>query len=207
MHDCSNDSSNETSLPFVLPGTSILSGTLREGEHVTLDAAGSPYTSDGSLFIDGFLEIMPNVTVQMKDGSGIVIRKGNVKAVGTGDAPVFFTSESGSWSGMMIDELYSVSPGFKLLLAYDESVSRRYSVGEAEFNRLFNESQSKVLYRYCPQCVTSHKNIFYKRSANASSDFDAYNAMTCNFTSADNEFLIDFGMSNLCCVCSFAALD
>jgi len=184
-------SSNETSLPFLLPG-SILSGILREGDSVTLDAAGSPYESDGSLIIDGFLEIMPNVTIHMKASSSMVIRKGNMKAVGRDDAPILFTSLTETWSGVVVNELYAVSPGFKLLLAYDESNSYSYSLGKEEFNRLFDESESKVLYRYCPQCTASHKNIFYKRSAGPPPAFDAYGAMTCDWSSINNTFNSDF---------------
>ena len=199
----SKQSSNQTSLPFLLPG-SILSGILHEGENITLDAAGSPYESDGSLAIDGFLEIMPNVTIQMKAGSGIVVRKGNMKAIGTADAPILFTSLTDTWSGLVMNELYSVAPSFKLMLAYDESASYSYSVGKDEFNRLFNESESKVLYRYCPQCTSSHKHIFYKRSANPPSAFDVYDAMTCDWTSINNTFNIDFGVLKYCSfVCNF----
>lgn len=185
-------SANETSLSFLRPN-SILSGILQEGEHVVLDTAGSPYQSDGLLIIDGYLEIMPNVTIQFEAGSSLIVRKGNMNATGTPDAPISLTNltEGGTWAGLVVNELYLVSPGFKMLLAYDEDVS--YSVGGDAFNRLFEESQSKVLFRYCPQCTTTHKHIFYKRSMDALV-FDAYSAMACNWTSEDNVFNVDFGV-------------
>ena len=84
-----------------------------------------------------------------------------------------------------------VVPGFKLLLAYDGVQS--YSVGKDEFNNLFKDSHLKSLVCYCPACTASHQTIFYKHTTNAT-DFDAYDAMTCNFTFIHNKFSSDFGV-------------
>ena len=136
---------------------------------------------------------MPNVTIQFEAGSSMVVRKGSLNATGTPDEPISFTNLTEErWAGLTVNEWYSVSPGFNMLLAYDKSAGLSYSVGKDEFNRLFEESQSKVLFLYCPQCTGMHKNMFYKRSINAST-FDAYGAMACNWTLEDNVFNDDFG--------------
>jgi hypothetical protein len=171
---------------------SMLSGMLLEDEIITLDEAGSPYRSDGSLIIDGFLEILPNVTIQMDDGSSILIRKGGLSAIGTRDKPITFENHSGRWAGMVIERKLRISAGFKLLLAYNLEIS--YSVGIDDFNSLFTTSQWKSLVRYCPLCSDSHQIIFYKRISHVAT-FDAYDAMTCNFTSVDNVLGSDFGRS------------
>ena len=182
-------SSNKTSLGFLRPG-SILTGVLVEGENVTLDEAGSPYLADGSLIVDGFLQVLPNVTIKMNEGSSLLIRKGELKAIGSLEKPIAFENLSGRWAGLVIEKKISVSASFKLLLAYNDVKS--FSVGKDEFNSLFASSSSKSLVRYCPLCSGSHQIIFYKRTSNVTS-FDAYDAMTCNFSSVDNVLNSDFG--------------
>ena len=164
-----------------------------EGDNIILDEAGSPYKSDGSLIIDGNLEILPNVTVQMDDGSTVLIRKGGLKAIGTIDKPITFENLFDRWAGLVIERKILISPSFKLLLASHDAKS--YSVGKDEFNSLFATSQWKSLVRYCPLCSGSHQTIFYKRISNMTT-FDAYDAMTCDFTSDDNVLNSDFGMSH-----------
>ena len=184
------NSQNETSLGFLRTG-SILNGILSEGDQVTLDEAGSPYKSDGSLIIDGYLEILPNVTIQMDDGSSLLVRKGQFKAVGTPEKPISFEKLSDGWAGLKIERKIGVSPGFQLLLAYNDEKSYN-PVGPGEFNSLFENSQSNTLVRFCPGCSSTHQVIFYKRIANVTS-FDAYNSLTCSFTDDDNELNSNFG--------------
>lgn len=169
---------------------SFLQGLLPEGDHLILDEAGSPYTSKGSLIIDGQLEILPNVTIRMDKGSTLLIRKGGVKAVGTSESPIVLEKLTDRWSGVVVEKKIKVSPGFKLLLAYNGD--NVYSVGSALFNDQFLTSQSKTLVRYCPNCYSSHAVIFYKRITNVT-NFEAYDAMTCNFTAEDNSLNSDFG--------------
>ena len=183
-------SSNTTSLGFLRSG-GILAGNLPKGESVVLDTANSPYTSDGSLVIDGNLEIMPNVTIQMAEGSSLVVRKGSIKAVGTSEEPVVFAKLNElEWGGLAIESKIGVAPTFQLLLAYRGD--NTYSVGRDQFNSRFESSQSKTLVRYCPECYSSHQFIFYKRISNTT-NFDAYNSLTCNFTDYNNELNTDFG--------------
>ena len=175
---------------FLRPG-GILSGILSEGESIVLDDTASTYKSDGSLVIDGHLEILPNVTVQMDEGSSLVVRKGSIKAVGTSEEPVSFEKLSESeWAGLVIDSKIQVAPKFQLLLAYQGDKS--FSVGKEHFNSLFESSQSKALVRYCPGCSSSHQIIIYKRISNTT-NFDFYDSLTCNFTSYNNELNSDFG--------------
>lgn len=182
-------SSNKTSLGFLRTG-SKLTGLLLEGEHITLDEAGSPYLADGSLIIDGYLEILPNVTIKMDEGSSVLIRRGTLKATGSKDKPITFVNHTSRWAGLVIERKISVSASFKLLLAYTSEKS--FSVGKDAFNSLFAHSPSKSLVRYCPSCSVSHQIIFYKRTSNITT-FDAYDAVTCNFTSLDNKLNSDFG--------------
>ncbi len=189
-HWLPTNSPNKTSLGFLRLG-SILNGILLEGEHVTLDEAGSPYKSDGSLIIDGYLEILPNVTVQMDDSSSILVRKGQFRAVGTLEKPISFENLSERWAGLTVQKKLGVSPGFQLLFAYND-VKSYTPVGRDDFNSLFANSQSKTLVRYCPDCSSTHQVIFYKRISNITT-FDAYDALTCNFTSVDNVLNSDFG--------------
>jgi hypothetical protein len=128
----------------------------------------------------------------MDDGSSILIRKGGLSAIGTRDKPITFENHSGRWAGMLIERKLRISAGFKLLLAYNLEIS--YSVGIDDFNSLFTTSQWKSLVRYCPLCSDSHQIIFYKRISHVAT-FDAYDAMTCNFTSVDNVLGSDFGRS------------
>lgn len=167
---------------------------MAEDEHVVLEEAGSPYQSDGSLIIDGHLEIKPNVTIRMDDGSSLLVRKGSLKAVGTAGLPITLEQLTESeWSGLSIEKKIAVAPGFRLLLGY--TALQSYSVGQDDFNALFEGSQSKTLVRYCPNCYDSHQVLFYKRISDIGS-FDAYNALVCNFTSADNELNTDFELYN-----------
>lgn len=183
-------SSNDTSLPFLRSG-SILSGLLPEGENVTLNEAGSPYLSDGSLIIDGILEIMPNVTIYISAHSSLWVRKGDLRAKGTIEKPISFESLTERWGGLKIEQKIQTAAGFNLLLAYNGLLS--YSVGKYEFNRLFQYSHFKTLIRYCPACQPpSHQIIFYKRLGNQT-NFDVYHSVTCNFTSIDNVLNTDFG--------------
>lgn len=161
-----------------------------EGENFTLDDAGSPYITYGSLIIDGFLEILPNVTIKMDKGSSVLIRRGNLRAIGSVDKPITFENQSDRWAGLMIEKKISVSASFKLLVAY--SSEKSFSVGKDEFNSLFANSASRSLVRYCPLCSGSHRIIFYKRTSNITS-YDAYDAMTCNFTSIDHTLNSNFG--------------
>lgn len=163
-----------------------------KGDSIKLDEAGSPYKSDGSLIIDGNLEISPNVTIQMDEGSSILVRKGGLKAIGTIDKPITFDKLSGRWAGLVVERKIEISPSFKLLLAYNNGIS--YSVGKDTFNGLFATSHWKSLVRYCPLCYGSHQTIFYKRISNITT-FDAYDAMTCDFSSDDNVLNTDFGRS------------
>ena len=172
----------------------LFSGLLPEEEHIILDEAGSPYKSNGTLIIDGYLEIKPNVTIQMSGGSSLIVRKGRLQAQGTLDMPITFDklSPSEAWGGLEIRKKIRVAPEFQLLLAYNGEES--YSVGHDEFNNLVESSQSKTLVRYCPDCQTSYKFIYYKRIS-SSDTFDLYDSLTCNFTNAtvNNELNVDFG--------------
>ncbi|KAL7480788.1 hypothetical protein ACHAW6_006451, partial [Cyclotella cf. meneghiniana] len=182
-------SSNTTSLGFLRSG-SILSGILSHGDSVVLDGAGSPYKSDGSLIIDGYLEILPNVTIQMDEGSSLLVRKGSLKAVGTSQQPISFEKLSDhEWAGLTINRKIGVAPGFQLLLAYNDD--KAFSVGQEQFNSRFESSQPKTLVRYCPGCTPSHQIIFYQRTSDTT-DFDVYDSLTCNFTSYNNELNSDF---------------
>ena len=98
-------SSNTSSLGFLRSG-SILNGILPAEEHIILDEAGSPYKSDGSLIIDGYLDILPNVTIQMSAGSNLVVRKGGIRARGTFDMPITLDklSPSEAWGGLAIEK-------------------------------------------------------------------------------------------------------
>lgn len=182
---------NTTSLGFLRSG-SILKGLLPQGDHIILDEAGSPYTSDGSLIIDGYLEILPNVTIQMDERSSLLIRKGELKAVGSLEQPIIFQKLSESWAGLVIENKVKVASGFKLLLAYKGT--SYFNVGNDEFNSQFEDSQSKTLIRYCPQCYSSHQIIVYTR-INMTTTFDAYKSMTCNFTEENNVLNSNFGKS------------
>lgn len=158
---------------------------------MTLDEAGSPYTSDGSLIVDGHLEVKPNVTIQMDAGSSFLVRKGSLKLVGTTEKPIRLEKLSElEWQGLSFENKIGISPRFQLLLAYTDM--KYYSVGQYEFNNCFESSESKTLVRYCPGCYDSHQTIFYKRLSDIAT-FDAYDALTCNFTSDDNELNVDFG--------------
>lgn len=192
-HDPFN-SSNMTSLGFLRSG-SILSGLLSQGDSVILNKAGSPYKSEGSLIIDGYLEISPNVTIQMDEGASLLVRKGSLKAVGTSQQPISLEKLSESeWAGLTIDRKIGVASGFQLLLAYNGVKS--YSMGQELFRSLFESSQSKTLVRYCPGCTSSHQIIFYKRIS-ATTNFDVYDSLTCNFTSDNNVLNSDFGKSRV----------
>ncbi|KAL7486589.1 hypothetical protein ACHAW6_012195, partial [Cyclotella cf. meneghiniana] len=181
-------SSNMTSLGFLRSG-SILSGVLSQGDSVILDKAGSPYKSEGSLIIDGYLEISPNVTIQMDEGASLLVRKGSLKAVGTSQYPISLEKLSESeWAGLTIERKIGVASGFQLLLAYNGVKS--YSMGQELFRSLFESSQSKTLVRYCPGCSSSHQIIFYKRIS--VTNFDVYDSLTCNFTSDNNALNSDF---------------
>ncbi len=178
---------------FLRPG-SILKGILSIGETVTLLKEDSPYIAEGTLIIDGQLIIGENVTISMEGGSNFIVRKGNVDAKGSVELPITFDKkDSDAWGGIFIDPKYQVTSGFKMLLAYstidDDNI---FSLGKDQFNHLFNSSQSKVLYRHCPFCSTSYRNLFYKRLTNISS-FDAYDYMTCSWIEEDNSLNVDFG--------------
>lgn len=131
----------------------------------------------------------------MSAGSSLVVRKGGIRARGTFDMPITFDklSPSEAWGGLAIEEKIRVAPGFQLLLAYNDD-AKSYSVGQEEFNNLFESSDSKTLVRYCPDCYSSHQIIFYKRISNFNStNFNIYDSLTCNFTSVNNELNSDFG--------------
>ncbi|KAL3790397.1 hypothetical protein ACHAW5_008354 [Stephanodiscus triporus] len=99
-----NRSTNKTSLTFLRQGN-ILNGILGKGENVTLYFTGSPYKTDGTLIIDGYLEIKANVTIQVKDGSSILIRRnGTMKAIGTADMPISFEKlDEERWAGLVVE--------------------------------------------------------------------------------------------------------
>jgi hypothetical protein len=115
-----------------------------------------------------------------------------MKATGTIDKPITLENLSGRWAGLVIERKIEISPSFKLLLAYNDVKS--YSVGKDTFNSLFSTSLWRSLVRYCPLCYGSHQTIFYKRVSDMTT-FDAYDAMTCDFTSDDNVLNSDFGRS------------
>ena len=190
--DINGPISNITDLfNFVKPG-SMLSGTLPEDEVVHLTSDDSPYQSEGTLTIDGDLFVHENVTINMKSNSKLIIRKGSLVAIGTQENPITFDKQADiSWRGIEIDHKFRISNGYRVLLAYTSS-GNSFSVGKEEFNALFNNSTSKILYRHCPYCTSTHRNIFYKRLTN-SSNFDAYEAMTCSWTSENNTLNTDFG--------------
>jgi hypothetical protein len=97
-------STNETPLTFLWQGN-ILSGIWGKGENVTLYFTGSPYKTDGTLIIDGYLEIKANVTIQVKEGSSILIRRnGTMKAIGTADMPISFENlDAERWAGLVVE--------------------------------------------------------------------------------------------------------
>ena len=45
----------------------------------------------------------------------------------------------------------------------DKYGSEGYSISDEEFRSYIQESSNKIIYRWCPNCTPSHKNIFYKR--------------------------------------------
>ena len=183
------------SVSFLKPG-SMLSGILPEDETIHLTSDQSPYQSDGTLTIDGDMFVHENVTIKMKAGSKLVIQKGNLVAIGTPEAPVIFEKEENvPWRGIDIEPKFEISKDFQLLLAYTSS-GNTFSVGKDDFNALFNNSTSKVLYRHCPYCTDTHRDIFYKRLT-SSSHFDAYEAFTCSWTSQYNTLNKDFGEFNV----------
>jgi hypothetical protein len=99
----SQRSTNETSLSFLRQGN-ILSGTLSKGENVTLYFTGTPYKTDGSITIDGYLEVKANVTIQVKGGSSILVRHGTMVAFGTADMPIFFENlDTERWAGLNVE--------------------------------------------------------------------------------------------------------
>lgn len=194
-------STNTTTLSFERPG-GILNGVLHLGENLTLTANKSPYKSEGTLIIDGKLTIENNVTIHMKESSSFVVRKGEMFALGAPEAPIIFDKEDeGFWEGISIDAKYYLNQGFQILLAYTND-GNEFSVGKLDFNTIFQESSSQILYRYCPFCTETHKNIFYKRISNYS-NFDAFDVMSCTWISENNTLNTDFGKFEMRYVCNF----
>eukprot|EP01083_Nonionella_stella_P082788 228646_1 len=76
-------------------------------------------------------------------------------------------------------------------MEYNQS---QMDVGQKAFNDAFKASGTFIIRRDCPQCITSHQLVYYKRITNPLS-FDAYTHMKV-WTSTNNELGTDFNLYN-----------
>jgi hypothetical protein len=93
---------NSTSLGFVRPGN-VIGGRIEAGEVVTL--SNGTYYSDGNIFVDGSLTILPGVTIVMDIGTSLVIEAGSFVANGTFGNPIRIEAQSPSeaWGQLKIE--------------------------------------------------------------------------------------------------------
>eukprot|EP00913_Durusdinium_trenchii_P030035 g28146.t1 len=68
---------------------------------------------------------------------------------------------------------------FRLGLSLDQD-GEVTTLGEAEFNRRFQESRYHIILRKCQSCVESHKYIFYRVLTNPES-FEPYKLLACDW--------------------------
>lgn len=80
---------------------------------------------------------------------------------------------------------------FRLGLSLDQD-GEVTTLGEAEFNRRFQESRYHIILRKCQSCVESHKYIFYRVLTNPES-FEPYKLLACDWKSTtEHAFHVDF---------------
>ena len=46
---------------------------------------------------------------------------------------------------------------------YYPTKTMNLTVRDREFRDLFDKSSNKIVYRYCPLCLESHRHVFYRR--------------------------------------------